>query len=144
MTPKFTKISRYLLMTVLLLLVVQYVLGMIVNIYALPPYDASNIGAHYVIGYVVALVGLIALIFVTFSRNVGAISMSVVGFISIILAGESGRGFAFLSQHNGLYSLSMAVFWLISFIFYFVALHLNSANSPNNPTKDKAEKHPSV
>ncbi|MCL5681048.1 MAG: hypothetical protein M1515_03250 [Candidatus Thermoplasmatota archaeon] len=139
MTPKFLKISRYLLMAVLLLLILQYVLGMIANIYATPPYGPSNIGAHYVIGYVVALVGLITLIFVVFSRQVGAISFSAIGFISILLAGESGRGFAFLSQHNGVYSLAMALFWLLSFSSYFICLFLITPHSPENQTTDKGK-----
>ena len=139
MTPKFIKISRYLLMSVLLLLVLQYILGMIANIYALPPYEASNIGAHYVIGYVVALIGLITLIIVAFSRQVGAISFSAIGFISIVLAGESGRGFAFLSQHNGVYSLAMALFWLLSFSSYFISLFLISKHPPISHPTEKGE-----
>ncbi|MGC8562982.1 MAG: hypothetical protein ACP5UZ_06575 [Thermoplasmata archaeon] len=141
MIQKFNKTSRYLLITVLLLLTIQYVLGMIANIYALPPYDASNIGVHYVNGYVVTLMGLLTLIFVAFSRRISAISMSTIGFVSIVLAGESGRGFAFLSQHNGLYSLLMALFWLLSFSSYFVALFLVSSRSPKNHTTDKVENH---
>lgn len=139
MAPKFIKTSRYFLMAVLLLLVLQYILGMVANIYALPPYGPSNIGAHYVFGYVVALVGLIVIIFVAFTRNVGAISFSVLGFISIVLAGESGRGFAFLSQHNGVYSLAMALFWLLSFSSYFISLYLIPTSPQMTHTINKGE-----
>ena len=141
MKPKFIKTSRYLLMAILLLLIVQYILGMIVNIYALPPYG-SNIGAHYFMGYLLGLIGLITLIFVVFSRQVSAISFSAIGFISIVLAGESGRGFAFLSQHNGVYSLAMALFWLLSFSSYFISLFLISSRYTKNNTKDKGEGQP--
>ena len=126
-------------MAVLLLLVLQYILGMVANIYTLPPYGPSNIGAHYVFGYVVALVGLIVIIFVAFTRNVGAISFSVLGFISIVLAGESGRGFAFLSQHNGVYSLAMALFWLLSFSSYFISLYLIPTSPQMTHTINKGE-----
>ena len=141
MNPKFIKTSRYLLMAVLLLLIMQYILGMIVNIYALPPYG-SNISAHMVMGYVVALIGLITLIFVIFSRQVGAISFSAIGFVSIVLAGQSGRGFAFFSQQNGVYSLAMALFWLLSFSSYFISLFLISSRYTKNNTKDKGEGQP--
>ncbi len=142
MTPKFIKISRYLLMAILLLLVIQYILGMVVNIYALPPYTPSNLGVHYVFGYVVALVGLITLVFVAFSGKLGAISFSAIGFISIVIAGESGRGFAFLSQHAGIYSLSMALSWLLSFSSYFISLHLLSIYSQKSiTTGERLDRH---
>ena len=59
--PGGLKMVRCSFIVGLALLSVQFVLGMIANIYA-TPMRPSNIGVHYVMGYVLAAVGLIIII----------------------------------------------------------------------------------
>ena len=123
--PGWLKMVRCSFIVGLALLSVQFVLGMIANIYATPPYGPSNIGVHYVMGYVLAAVGLIIIIMAALSRLRGPVVFAIAGFASIVIAGESGREFAFISQQSGIYSLSMALFWLIAFTAYFLGQQLS-------------------
>ena len=125
--PRWLNIVRYSFIVGLVLLSIQFVLGMIANIYATPPYVPSNIGVHYTMGLVLGAAGLIIIIIAALSRKGGPILFAVVGFASIIIAGESGIEFAFISNQNPIYSLSMALFWLIAFLAYFVGQQFSSS-----------------
>ena len=125
--PRWLNIVRYSFIVGLVLLSIQFVLGMIANIYATPPYVPSNIGVHYTMGLVLGAAGLIIIIMAALSRKGGPILFAVVGFASIVIAGESGLKFAFGSQHSGIYSLSMALFWLIAFKTYFLGQQFSSS-----------------
>ena len=125
--PGWLNKARYSFIIGIALLSVQFVLGMMANIYATPPYGPSNIGVHYVMGYVLAAVGLIIIIMAALSRLRGPIVFAILGFISIAIAGESGREFAFISNQDPIYSLLMALFWLIAFTAYFLGQQLSSS-----------------
>jgi hypothetical protein len=124
---RWISISRYSFITGLVLLSAQFILGIEANIYATPPYGPGNIGVHYAMGYVLAAVGLIVIIMAGLSRRIGPIAYAIVGFVSIVIAGETGREFAFISQQSGIYSLSMALFWLVAFIMYFLGQQFSSS-----------------
>ncbi len=110
--------------------------GISANIYAVPPYGPNNIGLHYVMGDALALAGLIIVIMAALSRQMGPIAFAVVGLASVLIAGQSGREFAFITQQSGIYSFSMALFWLAAFTVYFLGQQ-SSSISKREATKNK-------
>jgi hypothetical protein len=123
---RWVRVTRYSFIAGLILLAVQYMTGVIANIYAVPPYGPNNIGVHYVMGDVLVLAGLIIVIMAALSRLMGPIAFGVAGLASVLIAGESGREFAFITQQSGIYSFSMALFWLTAFIVYFLGQQSSS------------------
>jgi len=122
--------SKYLFIAGLILLIAQYNTGMVINVYVTPPYTAGGyFGIHYIIGLVLVLVGVIAVIMTALSRRIVTTLLAVVGLISILIAGESGREFAFITQQNGVYALLMAWFWLVAFTTYFLGQQLTQLST---------------
>lgn len=106
----------------LILLTAQYVTGMAVSIYAKPPFAPGNLGLHYVLGTATALWGLLILVVASLSRRIRPVLLATGGFVSILIAGQSGREFAFYTNYNGFYSFLMALFWLAAFTAYLLGL----------------------
>lgn len=122
--PIHVKIGIVFFAIGLILLTAQYVTGMDVSIYAKPPFESGNLSLHYVIGTATALWGLLILVAASLSRRIGPASLATVGFVSILIAGQSGREFAFYTNYSGFYSLLMALFWVAAFAAYLLGLFI--------------------
>lgn len=116
---------RLLTLATLGLLGIQYFLGMEVNIYLAPPYSSSNLifSLHYSLGILVLGFSLAILAVSVLTRDLPTVTASVVGFMSIAVAGEAGRQFAFSSQNNYL-SLAMSLGFLVAFGAYIAEAFL--------------------
>jgi hypothetical protein len=117
---------------ILILLIVQFALGMGVNLYVtLPaagqPHHASWFGngtllaLHAALGMVLILGALAVLIRAIMARNVTLIITSAVGFVAILLAAFYGSGFAD-KLTNG-YSLGMALAFAAALAAYAIGLY---------------------
>jgi len=111
---------RILIAVTLALLVVQFVLGMEINIYLTPPYSSSNgtFSLHYSLGILSLGFGLAILAVSVLTRHVTPVLTSVAGFLALAIAGEAGREFAFSGQSNFL-SLVMSLGFIIAFSSYY-------------------------
>jgi hypothetical protein len=118
------------------ILIVQYVLGMIVNIYVTVPKRDQGASAFTAIGRAIAhgpvgltihtILGLLlvigALQFVVtavLGRDRVLIGLTVVGFISMIGAAMSGAGF--VGKGDQASTMGMAAAWALALICYLVA-----------------------
>lgn len=122
----YVKVSTFFFIVGLILLTAQYVTGMAVSIYAEPPYTAGNLGSHYVLGTAAAFWALLIIVVTSLSRRLGPVVLAIVGFVSILIAGQSGREFAFYTNYSGVYSLLMALFWLAAFTAYLLGFFICS------------------
>jgi hypothetical protein len=127
---------RIAFLITLVLLVIQYVLGMIANLEVqfpgnLPGGDAwswvwSNsliIQLHIYIGTLLLVVALVALILSIVARNLVGIIAAVVGLAMIIFAWLSGV--AFLASQQNTLSLWMALGFIGAFVAYILGYYLS-------------------
>ena len=123
----------------LVLLALQYELGMAVNISnppqlapialssALFPDYLRQAGgqavAHAVVGSVVGIISLITLILSLRSEVRGVQIFGVLAFLAVALAGITGSLFVSSGFQNDGYSHGMATNFILSFAFYFLELY---------------------
>jgi hypothetical protein len=114
---------------VLVLLVVQYAIGMYVNIYVTVPAadhgkgvgsDISNgpawLSVHVVLGLLLGLGALGLLAQAVFIRHWGVVGTSAVGLLSLVFASVAGAGFA--STGDASASMAMAVLTGVALLCY--------------------------
>lgn len=111
-------VLRFLLLATLLILAIEYSLGIYVNAYLAPPYGDAVFSAHYALGVLLGALAVLVLAFSALTRSVPAIATSAVALVFIASAGQSGRLFAFQGQ-DPVYSVVMALGFLIAFASYF-------------------------
>jgi hypothetical protein len=126
---------RLLILFTLILLAVQYVLGMEVNLYSTPPYSSSDLvfNLHYSLGIINVAFGLAVLAVSVLTRKATTVLTSFVGFVAVAAAGQAGRMFAFTGQ-GSIYSLAMSIGFIIAFSSYFsevLSIRRILSKSPN-------------
>lgn len=119
------------------LLIIQYVLGMISNLEvqfpnSLPDGNAwgwvwsnsSIIALHIVNGTLLIVVALVAIILSSVARNVAGIVASIIGLAMIVFAWISGAKFLALGQQNT-FSLWMSLGFIGAFVAYTLGFYLS-------------------
>lgn len=130
----------------LVLLLVQFALGMGTNIYVqvpshhpganassyfaglmkgigwVIPNGAIVLAAHVALGLALILVGLAALVRSFSSHRGGIVAASLIGWLAIIGAGFNGA--SFLNYNNNLSSLIMALLFALAVLCYVLTLYL--------------------
>jgi hypothetical protein len=118
----FSLAVRYSIMAIITLLIVEFLLGMWVNLYAAVPVGTKlnlsqqpdfagklELGIHLIVGVLLGVVSFVILIFVALLKKAVAAVLAVVGLLSIIVAGFSGLDFTNGGYSNGAESFVMAV-----------------------------------
>ncbi len=134
------KALRILLIIILVLLGLQYELGMIVNMSnpaAIPPFPFSrpavddalhSVGpaamVHAETGVLLMLLSLIIMIVSLLSHRRGAQVFGVLGLLSILFAAYGGLSFVLSGFQNDGSSHNMATNMLLSFTLYFLELYV--------------------
>ncbi len=132
----------------LILLVIQYVFGMLVNLFvqfpnSLPAGNAWGwsfthtfvIPLHIVIGTLLIVVALVALVISIRTRHVPEILAAVFGLAMIVYAWLSGASFLANGQQNTA-SLQMALGFIGAVIAYGVGLYIAAHRSGKNTTQE--------
>lgn len=140
MATKHPVFARIMAIIILVLLTLQFELGMAVNLVpSLPDIPAftfslngiadalQKIGpvalVHASLGLFLVLAALVNLVAVSVSRVNGAIVFGVLGLLSLALAVVSGAGFVLSGFQNDGLSHGMASNFILSFIFFFLQLY---------------------
>jgi hypothetical protein len=133
---------RAVVLALLALLVPQFVLGMIANLYLPFPgkLDADKawgfalsqpvVYAHIALGSLIVILAVVAIVVGIISRRRLAVVTSVLGFLLVSLAWFSGEAFLAENQ-SSLPSVSMAFSFLAALIVYAVGYHLTGRRSPH-------------
>jgi hypothetical protein len=111
---------------ILIMLIVQFVLGMIYNLYGTAPTSTKSIGLfsspdlalHVVLGILLFLAAVGQLVQTIRARHALALGLSAVGLLSILGAGFAGLGFTG-SGSNGA-SLGMSLAFALALACYVV------------------------
>jgi hypothetical protein len=111
---------------ILIMLIVQFVLGMIYNLYGTAPTSTKSIGLfsspdlalHVVLGILLFLAAVGQLVQTIRARHTLALGLSAVGLLSILGAGFAGLGFTG-SGSNGA-SLGMSLAFALALACYVV------------------------
>ncbi|MGA7923366.1 MAG: hypothetical protein WCA77_05265 [Thermoplasmata archaeon] len=103
----------------LVLLFVQYLLGLWTNLYA-PSMFTSNSSSpaldwHYNVGFILFFTSILLVILTAFTREIRLIAPAVFLLIAVLVAGLAGGAFVGSSPNNPLDSLLMAVMFLVAF-----------------------------
>lgn len=133
-TEKWAKVFRVTVMATLTALVIQFVLGMAINLYVqfpgtLPHGNAMGWAGqhslmtmvHLIVGTLILVLAILSFIFAVSMKSEGAILMSSVGLLFTIVAWGSGEMFLMLGQHNNM-SMYMSVGFIVSTLVYSMAL----------------------
>ncbi len=140
MSSNRVRALRPLVVIMLVLLALQYELGMAVNISnppSLPPVspslsvlsDALNkAGAvavlHGSVGGLLLLLSLVLLVMSLLSHVRGAQIFGSLGFLAVLFAADGGSQFVLSGFQNDGRSHEMATMWLLSFVFYFLEVYV--------------------
>jgi hypothetical protein len=106
------------------MLVLQFILGMIYNLYGTAPTSEKSIGLfssptialHVILGILLFLAALAQLVRAIGARHAVSIWLSAIGFVSIIGAGFAGLGFAGSGAASA--SLGMSLAFALALICY--------------------------
>jgi hypothetical protein len=101
---------------ILIMLIVQFVLGMIYNLYGTAPTSAKSIGLfsspdlalHVVLGILLFLAAVGQLVQTIRARHALALGLSAVGLLSILGAGFAGLGFTGSGANSASLGMSLA------------------------------------
>jgi len=122
------RISRNIGIILIGLLGIEYILGMINNLYVHFPetgmdvqmwefaWKQLSVVSHIILGIFLLLAGLFIFILAIRTVNRIKIIVSGIGFISIFVAGFSGA--MFITTQKDLYSLSMSIAFLVALLSY--------------------------
>jgi hypothetical protein len=118
----WVRIVRYVGVAALLLLVLQYCLGLWTNVYAPVQFSNFNSGANYspalnahiMNGDILFVLGLLAVVFAVFSKRLRLIVPAVVLTLAVFLAGEFGMAFVNATPNAPIDSFAMGVTFLFA------------------------------
>jgi hypothetical protein len=127
------KAFRIILVLEVLLLFIQFWLGMYVNLFVnLPLHNAQDFSsyvggqdviAHIAVGIVILLLAGLILSYGSRLRKLQVTLLAVFGVIFVILAPLTGATFLFQDQDNVL-SMAMAINFLLAYTVYLVIFYL--------------------
>jgi hypothetical protein len=147
MSQKYARFGafRIAFLITLVLLVIQYVLGMLSNLEVQFPSNLPNgnawgwiwshsliIQLHIYNGSLLLVVALVALILSMVARHIVGIIAAATGFVMIIFAWLSGAEFLAKSQQNDL-SLRMALGFMGAFLAYILGYYLSRSLYRKHP-----------
>jgi hypothetical protein len=110
------------------MLIIQYILGMIYNLYGTAPTATKSIGLfsspvlalHVILGLLLAVSAVMVLVRAIGARHKLTIAMSAVGLLGIVAAGFAGL--AFTSKGSNGASTGMAIAFAVSLACYIVII----------------------
>lgn len=124
------KVLFWLVLVDVVLLIIQYIVGMFVNLYVQFPdtlpgsngwewglSHSSFLVVHVLVGSIIVLFSIVALGFAIAMRRTSVITLSSLGFLMVAFAWINGREFLDNVQQN-LYSYLMAVGFIGAVAFY--------------------------
>jgi hypothetical protein len=132
MNPRQLRGLRIQSIFLLVALVVQYAVGMYVNLFVSFPdttvegqlwefaWSQPALATHIVLAILIFLGAIVQCVRAARSRNGTWIWSSFIGLLAVLAAGASGA--SFIPSQTDLYSYSMAIAFLIAFIAYAWAL----------------------
>lgn len=112
----------------ILLLVVQYLLGMATNLFVQFPESKSSaklwefawsqfpLSAHIILGFLLLAGAIVFVIRSALAKNKTWIIVSVIGLLSIFTAGFAGA--TFIPTQSGIYSYFMALSFIVALLSY--------------------------
>jgi len=134
------RVIRIISIGIIVLLISQYLLGMWTNLFVVFPSEVPSVNpldsvftngpylllSHIVNGIGLGVMSICAVIISLISRNKRLVVLSISGFASILLAGESGIEFVLGWYNDNLYSFLMSLGFIASFAIFFAMLWFSS------------------
>lgn len=131
---------RVIVLTTLVALVAEFVLGMIANLYAQFPNTMTKgdawtwsmihspvILSHVIVGGALVLLSLTAIVLSIIVRRASGVVYSCLGFVLVLSAWMAGVAFLTHGQHNGS-SLNMAIGFIGAAVVYSISYYSTRNN----------------
>jgi heme A synthase len=123
------------------MLILQFILGMIYNLYGTAPTSKKSIGLfsspvialHVILGILLFIVAVVLLVRAIQARHKLSIWMTAVGLVAILAAGFAGLGFSGNGANGA--SLGMALAFAVALASYIILLF---ALAPSGPAGSEA------
>jgi hypothetical protein len=131
------RVFRGVLLALMVLLVPQFVLGMITNLYISFPHGQDGwsfalsqpvVAAHIYLGTLLVLLALAAVVVGIMTRSLVTVIASVLGFALLLFTWLSGDFFLADGQKS-IQSVSMAFGFMAAFLVYAVAYYLTTSRT---------------
>jgi hypothetical protein len=105
----------------LVALLAQGILGFVTNYYGpaagfTPDTSFPALSAHYALGYILGILGLLAMVFAAMSRQLRLLVFAIVLFVGVVVAGISGSAFVDNTPNPQNFSLVMAFMFVVAFV----------------------------
>lgn len=125
--------------SMVVLLVAQYILGMATNLFVQFPENATTaqnwefawsqpvLVAHMILGILLLLSAIALAIHAYMRKNKVWIKASLVGLIALFVTGFAGS--SFVDSQNDAYSFAMALGYVVAILSYIIGLYLNKKTS---------------
>jgi heme A synthase len=111
---------------VVVMLILQFILGMIYNLYGTVPTTKNSIGLfstpvialHVILGLLIGIAAIVLLVRAIQARHKLSIWLTVIGLLAILVAGSAGLGFAGNGDNSA--SLGMSLGFAVAIACYIV------------------------
>lgn len=121
-TAKWSKVFRTTVMATLTALVVQFILGMMINL-DVPRADTSALtSVHIILGTLLLVLAILAFAFALPAHSKQAVWISMIGFLLIVISWGSGEAFLLHGQNS--MSLMMALGFIAATVVYSMGLSM--------------------
>ncbi len=127
----FALVTRYSIMAVVALLIIEFLLGMWVNLYATLPVGTKltlsqqpdfsgklEVGIHLIGGVLLGIASVVALIVSALLKKLVPSVLGAVGLVATIVAGFEGLAFANGGYSNNGESYAMSIAFLVAILVY--------------------------
>jgi hypothetical protein len=137
---RWGRITAYVGGVTLLVLILQYLVGLWTNVYApaqfgpfdsYPPYPSVALEVHILNGILVGLVSLAALVLAALSKQLRLIVPALVLLISVFVAGEFGFFFVNSTPNNPIDSFGMGAMFIVALFSAAALVMLSGGVRPN-------------
>ena len=139
-----SKLAVNLILLEFLLLIIQFIIGMWMNLFAVFPsfsssffmygmmrvmFSVPELMAHMMLGVLIGLISIMIFMILAMGGDYRLLSQSAIASISILIAGISGLEFVFSGYVNNVFSFIMSIGFIFTVVAYSLILYLLSSRT---------------
>jgi hypothetical protein len=139
-----SKLAVNLILLEFLLLIIQFIIGMWMNLFAVFPsfsssffmygmmrvmFSVPELMAHMMLGVLIGLISIMIFMILAMGGDYRLLSLSAIASISILIAGISGLEFVFSGYVNNVFSFIMSIGFIFTVVAYSLILYLLSSRT---------------
>ena len=139
-----SRLAINLILLEFLLLVIQFIIGMWINLFAVFPsfgssffmynmmrvmFSVPELMVHMMTGFLIGLISIMIFMILAIGGDYRLSSLSAIGSVSILAAGIGGLEFVFSGFGNDVFSFIMSLGFIFTVVAYSLILYLLSSRT---------------